>query len=86
MNLAAESHRVWTDLMKIVYCHNYYRQRGGEDVSFETDVEMLRDQGHTVIPFTRDNSELSSNQLKVASQTLWNRETYQAMCQLVRLE
>ena len=43
--------------MKILYCHNYYRHRGGEDVSFQTDVEMLRSRGHSVFTFTRDNEE-----------------------------
>ncbi len=73
--------------MKIVYCHNYYRHRGGEDVSFESDVEMLRDEGHEVIPFTRDNETIEEgNPLKLAAETLWNRQTYREMQDVLRKE
>lgn len=72
--------------MKIVYCHNYYRQRGGEDVSFECDVEMLRDKGHTVVTFTRDNSDWNCSGLRMAQQTLWNRATRVELAKLLRHE
>lgn len=72
--------------MKIVYCHNYYRHRGGEDVSFECDVEMLRDKGHAVVTFTRDNSDWPSGPLRMAQQTLWNRTTRAELAELLRRE
>jgi glycosyltransferase involved in cell wall biosynthesis len=70
-------------IMKILYCHNYYRHRGGEDISFETDVEMLRDAGHEVITYTKNNSELSGNQLQIAARTIWNRQTGREVGKLI---
>ncbi|MEQ1906472.1 MAG: glycosyltransferase [Pirellulaceae bacterium] len=70
--------------MKIVYCHNYYRYRGGEDISFECDLKMLRGEGHTVIPFTRENADLDDGQkLRMAANTVWNRTTYREMLELL---
>ena len=40
--------------MKILFCHNFYSQRGGEDAVAQKELEMLRQAGHTVIPFLRD--------------------------------
>jgi glycosyltransferase involved in cell wall biosynthesis len=65
--------------MKIVYCHNYYRHRGGEDVSFECDLQLLRDRGHQVVAFTRDNHDLSSRSPRTISKTIWNRQTEREM-------
>lgn len=71
--------------MKILYCHNYYRIRGGEDVSFEADVQMLRDYGHEVITLTRDNANLSdSSLLRTTKQLFWNRETEKEAESLIR--
>lgn len=72
--------------MKIVYCHNYYRHRGGEDISFEYDVEMLRSEGHTVIVFTRDNHQMDGGDLKLARETLWNRRARNEMKSLLARE
>lgn len=70
--------------MRIVYCHNYYRHRGGEDVSFESDVEMLRSEGHEVVVFTRDNADMESGRpVTNAVKSLWNRETGAAMTKLL---
>lgn len=73
-------------MMKIVYCHNYYRNRGGEDVSFECDLELLREQGHTVIPFTRNNGDIKGSSLRTAAKTLWNLETKSQMWRLLQRE
>ncbi|MBO0938816.1 glycosyltransferase family 4 protein [Fibrella sp. HMF5335] len=34
--------------MRILFVHNYYQQRGGEDAVFEQEVSLLRENGHTV--------------------------------------
>lgn len=73
--------------MKIVYCHNYYRLRGGEDISFESDLQLLRERGHTVIPFIRENANINDNKpLSMAANTVWNRSTYKEMLELLRAE
>ncbi len=73
--------------MKIVYCHNYYRNRGGEDVSFESDLELLRNEGHEVIPFTRHNDDIDdASKWKMTLQSFWNRETYRDMLKVLKRE
>ena len=41
--------------MKILLCHSYYTQRGGEDRSFEEERELLQANGHQVIEYVRRN-------------------------------
>jgi glycosyltransferase involved in cell wall biosynthesis len=38
--------------LSVVLAHNYYRERGGEDVVFEREAELLRSRGHRVARFT----------------------------------
>ncbi|SOD78851.1 glycosyltransferase family 4 protein [Spirosoma fluviale] len=42
--------------MRVLLIHNYYHQRGGEDVIFEQEVDLLRENGITVetLIFTND--------------------------------
>ncbi|MGF7214978.1 glycosyltransferase involved in cell wall biosynthesis [Spirosoma lacussanchae] len=42
--------------MRILFIHNYYQQRGGEDIIFEQEVAMLREAGSIVetVEFTND--------------------------------
>ncbi|MEL6108846.1 MAG: glycosyltransferase [Planctomycetota bacterium] len=71
--------------MRVLYCHNYYRNRGGEDYSFEADVEVLRDAGHAVETFTLDNCDLGQqSQLRTATNTIWNRQSAAKVRELVR--
>ncbi len=44
--------------MKILFIHNYYMFRGGEDIMAELDIKMLQENGHEVITYTRHNSEI----------------------------
>lgn len=60
--------------MRVLAAHSYYRQRGGEDVSFETEVGILRLLGTTVETATWHNQELATQSLAVrAKATLRNR-------------
>ena len=45
--------------MKILLCHNHYQIRAGEDHVFAAEIQQLRDHGHQVITYTRDNAEIS---------------------------
>jgi len=44
--------------MTILFIHNYYQERGGEDSVFETESEALEQAGHRVLRYTRHNNEL----------------------------
>ena len=63
---------------RILLCHNYYQQRGGEDESFEAEADLLEANGHEVYLFTRHNDAIEDlTQLSVAGQTLWSRKAAQ---------
>ena len=49
--------------------HNSYQFRGGEDESYESEVRMLRAEGHTVETIHINNSQIeSSGKIQVAIQ------------------
>ena len=64
---------------KILIVHNFYQQPGGEDTVFRNEKRLLEDNGHKVIIYTRDNSELKGNILKkifLPFITIFNPKTY----------
>ena len=71
--------------MKVLLCHNYYQQPGGEDLSFETEARLLETRGHDVVRFTRHNDEIEGmSRMKTAACTLWNRRTYREVRAILR--
>ncbi len=73
--------------MKILVCHNYYQQRGGEDQVFADEAALLTDRGHEVIPYTLHNDAIDAmGRLKVAARTMWNRQSYRELRALIRRE
>jgi glycosyltransferase involved in cell wall biosynthesis len=44
--------------MKILICHNAYRQQGGEDLVVELESALLREHGHDVIEYRAASSDL----------------------------
>ena len=44
--------------MRIVICHNYFRERGGEDQVFEDELELLTSHGHDVVTYVKHNNEV----------------------------
>jgi len=44
--------------MKILMVHNRYQWPGGEDEVFRREQELLRDKGHPVVEYVRDNDEI----------------------------
>lgn len=70
--------------MKIISIHNYYQTRGGEDQLYEDEVELLESKGHDVIRHTIHSDSISKSKLvKIAAQTLWNRESYKKLTDLI---
>ena len=62
--------------MKIVLVHNTYREKGGEDVVFESERRLLVRAGHNVIVFVRDNTDLRDNsfadKIAILPRMLWS--------------
>jgi glycosyltransferase involved in cell wall biosynthesis len=74
-------------MMKVLLCHSYYQQRGGEDCCFEEERDLLRAHGHEVAEYVRNNSELEKlNPLTAAAATVWNRRAAREFGALVQRE
>lgn len=77
--------------LKIIACHNFYQQAGGEDQVYAEEVALLRDHGHAVVEFTMDNDAIDGAsgirpRLALLGNTLWNRSAYRKLRELVRRE
>lgn len=71
--------------MRILTCHNFYSQAGGEDQSYRDETQLLASRGHEVIRFEPQNRDLrSGNKLKVIRQLVWNRELRDELEGLIR--
>ena len=73
--------------------HNRYRFRGGEDVSTEAETAMLREHGHTVVPYIRDNRDIEVDTLgrgrgveavRLGGTTVWSQSAYREVRDLLR--
>ncbi len=70
--------------MKVLLCHNYYQQRGGEDESFEAEAALLEARGHDVVQFTLHNDAVETmSRPAAAMKALFNREVYRKLKSLI---
>ncbi|ABW30500.1 glycosyltransferase family 4 protein [Acaryochloris marina] len=68
--------------MRILSVHNYYKIRGGEDESCKSEKSLLREMGHLVDEYEKDNISIPSyRSWQLATQTIWSQESYQAVRQ-----
>jgi glycosyltransferase involved in cell wall biosynthesis len=66
--------------MKILVAHNRYLYRGGEDTVVDAEVNLLRQRGHQVWVYSRDNTEIQYlTSIKAAKTTFWSRQTVQEL-------
>lgn len=64
--------------MKILVCHNFYQQPGGEDQVFAAEVDLLRRCGHDVLTVELDNDAIGAMSRPAAAMTtLWSRAGYE---------
>ena len=62
--------------MRILLCHNFYQEPGGEDQVFADEGRLLESHGHEVIRYTRHNDDITRmGRWEAARRTLWNRQT-----------
>jgi glycosyltransferase involved in cell wall biosynthesis len=70
--------------MKVLLCHNYYQQPGGEDQSFAAEARLLEAHGHEVIRYTLHNDDITAmSKLGVARRTLWNNQAHAAVRRII---
>lgn len=62
--------------MRILVVHNRYLYRGGEDTVVDAEVNLLRQRGHHVWVYSRDNHDIRHmTKTAAAITTLWSRQT-----------
>ncbi len=73
--------------MKVLLCHNYYRQPGGEDQVFADEAALLESRGHAVLRYTMHNDAVAAmNRVQLAWRTVWNSQSYREIRNLIRRE
>lgn len=73
--------------LKPLLVHNYYQQRGGEDVVFEAEARLLEEHGHEVLRYAVSNDGLEAlPRWVLARRTLWNSHTYREVRRLLERE
>ncbi|MBT8084800.1 MAG: glycosyltransferase [Woeseia sp.] len=73
--------------MKILLCHNYYQQRGGEDQVFADEGAILEANGHSVIRYTLHNDSINDmGRLEATRRTLWDSDAYDDLIKIIRRE
>lgn len=76
--------------MKILLCHNFYQQKGGEDVAVLALKALLEQRGHQVILFTADNREIERytclQKIGFFPRTLFSVRTYRDLRQIAARE
>ncbi|MGV8892080.1 MAG: glycosyltransferase [Burkholderiaceae bacterium] len=74
--------------MKILFAHNGYQHRGGEDTVVDAEIALLRAYGHTVELYRRHNDELAHMSRAVAAvSTIWSQRSVGEMksaCEIFR--
>lgn len=73
---------------RVLVIHNRYQQTGGEDLVVDAEIDLLRQAGHEVIEFIRDNAAIRDySAVRKASLLLtstWDRRTYRHLRQVIR--
>ncbi len=71
--------------MRILSVHNRYLYRGGEDVSHEAEMRMLRNHGHEVFVYEESNERVARlGPLRKAARTVWSQESHARVDALIR--
>lgn len=73
---------------RILMVHNYYQIPGGEDTVVANEMELLRQHGHEVVFYSRNNSELKTfskmQKLLLPITTVFNPKTYREIKNIIR--
>lgn len=73
--------------MKVLLVHNSYQQPGGEDQVFALEADLLRAHGHRVVTYQVHNDGVNGkNPVSLLLDTIWSRETYRKVRDVIRRE
>lgn len=74
--------------MKILLVHNTYQDRGGEDVVFVQERQLLESGGHQVVEYQRHNSEIKQysklRKISLLGRTVWAADSNRELGVLLR--
>ena len=74
----------------VLVIHNRYQQAGGEDAVVRAEIAMLRQHGHRVTEFSRDNAVIAdyglARKASLFFSTTWNHRVYEELRRLIRKE
>ncbi len=73
--------------IKVLQVHNYYRHSGGEDTILSSEIQLLRDRGHSVVEYYDYNQRINStNTVSVALETIWSWPSYRKILKIIHEE
>jgi glycosyltransferase involved in cell wall biosynthesis len=79
-----------TKSMVILFIHNYYERRGGEDAGVRQERDLLAAAGHRVVEYARHSNEIALNglgsRIKLGAGALWSTRTYEELRSLLAKE
>lgn len=71
--------------MKIISLHNYYKQPGGEDTAFSSELDLLRSHGYEVLEYIDNNARVDTmHPVSVALQTIWSMHSRKKLKNLLK--
>jgi glycosyltransferase involved in cell wall biosynthesis len=71
--------------MRILLCHNFYQQPGGEDRVLADERWLLESRGHDVTLYTRHNDEIDAmGRVELARKTFFNEQVYDELRREIR--
>ena len=69
----------------ILIVHNYYRIPGGEDTVVKNEKDMLEENGHKVVLYTRNNDEIKNlGKIKLLFESFFSFKTYNEVKRIVK--
>ncbi|EOU2109428.1 glycosyltransferase family 1 protein, partial [Clostridium perfringens] len=75
---------------KVLIVHNYYQIPGGEDTVVENEKNLLLDNGHEVVMYTRHNDEIKRkgliNKLILPLESIFSLKTYNDIKKIIKSE
>lgn len=73
---------------KVLIVHNYYQIPGGEDTVVSNEKQLLESNGHEVILYSRNNSELNNfsnmQKMMIPFTTIFNMKTYREVKRIIK--
>jgi len=74
--------------VKILLCHNYYQNRGGEDIVFDTEKELLIENSYKILEYSKNSSDVNNmfNKAVTFLGSLFSLKTYIEVGRIIKKE